>query len=82
MITQEIKELKKKAFRMLLEEHLMKVGESDSFYFFRNEYKIERLENNHFGISIWLGDRYSPVKEFSSLGKLFTHFFRCNNINY
>ena len=82
MITEEIKNLKEKALRMLLEEHLMKVGESDSFHFSRTEYKVEKLENNYFGISVWLGDKYGPVKEFSSLGKLFMYFFMSNNISY
>lgn len=82
MITEEIKNLKEKALRMLLEEHLMKVGESDFFHFTRTEYKVEMLENNYFGISVWLGDKYGPVKEFSSLGKLFMYFFMSNNISY
>lgn len=81
-IEYDINKLKEKALRMLLEEHLMKVGESDSFHFGGGEYKIERLADGFFGISVWLGDKYGAVKEYSTLGKLFTHFFRCNNISY
>lgn len=76
----EIKKVKDLALRMLLEEHLYKIRESDSFHFGNIEYKIERVEDG-FSISRWVGDSYTKGMIFSSLGKLFNHFFTTNGIN-
>ena len=72
--------VKHKALRMLCEEHLYKCGESDTIFFGGNEYKIMKIEGG-FIIQRWLGNMYDKGKVFSSLGKLFNHFFITNGIN-
>ena len=76
-----IEEVKALALRMMVEEHIYKVGESDSFYFGGYKYEIERVENG-FALSTILTRGKARTMVFPTLGRLFGYFFRIKFINY
>lgn len=73
-----IEEVKALALRMMVEEHLYKYGESDSFNYGGNQYCIERVKG---GFELSTRGKICP-QIYPTLGRLFAHFFRINFIKY
>lgn len=70
-------ELKKYALRTLIEEHLWKVGESDSFTYNNTKYKLEKTSD---GFALIRNDK---VMSFNTrMSRIFSELFRRNNISY
>ena len=76
-----IEEVKALALRMMVEEHLYKYGESDSFYYGGYQYCIERVKGGFELSTILTSGKVSP-QIFPTLGRLFGYFFRIKFIKY
>lgn len=79
-------ELKKSALRNLLEEHLWKVGESDTFTLGGpNGPIVYRMERTDYGWALQYGSERSErrnVEAFPTMGRLYNHIFRGLGIAY
>ena len=73
----KIGEFKDYALRFFTEEHLWKIGESDTFSINENLYKIERVEN---GFDLLKNNMF--IKNFPTGGKLFGYLLNKFSIHY
>ena len=80
MASKTMQEIKDMALKMLVEESLYKVGESDCFEYQGREYKIERMDNG-FALLWKVGNRYTGFV-YPTMSMLFSFFFRKVQISY
>ena len=73
-------ELKNKALRNLVEEHLWKIGESDTYHLGERVYELERIE---YGFRLSVDDDKHNVhysKDFPNMGRCYYYLFNLRGI--